>query len=247
VKKIDTVFIHGWAMNSAVWQSCLQQLPDWINPLCIDLPGHGESVDVNAGTLDEYVKHVAQHINHPVLLVGWSLGGLVSLRLAQRYPEKVSALFQVATNPKFVQDGSWPTAIEASVFAQFAASLEKDRVKTIRRFLALQVRGTDNSMQTVRELQAAIDERGLPGIDALFAGLRILSDTDLTDALQALDCPVSWLLGEKDALVPLELAQALKQMSLDVDIHIVAGAGHAPFISHPDVFGRALLQAAKGL
>ena len=234
-------------MNSAVWQSCLQQLPDSINPLCIDLPGHGESVDVNAGTLDEYVEHVAQHITRPVLLVGWSLGGLVSLRLAQRYPEKVSALFQVATNPKFVQDSGWPTAIEASVFAQFAASLEKDRVKTIRRFLALQVRGTDNSMQTVRELQAAIDERGLPGIDALFAGLKILSDTDLTDALQALDCPVSWLLGEKDALVPLELAQALKLMSLDIDIHIAAGAGHAPFISHPDVFVQALLQAAKGL
>lgn len=245
--KIDAVFLHGWAMNSAVWQSCLQQLPDWINPQCIDLPGHGESVDVDAGTLDEYVEHVVQHITHPVLLVGWSLGGLVSLRLAQRYPEKVSALFQVATNPKFVQDDGWPTAIEASVFAQFAASLEKDRVKTIRRFLALQVRGTDTSMQTVRELQAAIDERGLPGIDALFAGLKILSDTDLTDALQTLDCPVSWLLGEKDALVPHELAQALKQKSSDVDIHTVAGAGHAPFISHPDVFVQALLQAAKGL
>ena len=244
--KIDTVFIHGWAMNSAVWQPCLQQLPDWINPLCIDLPGHGEYVDVNAGTLDEYAEHVAQQITCPVLLVGWSLGGLVSLRLAQRYPEKVSALFQVATNPKFVQDSDWPTAIEAGVFDQFASSLEKDRVKTIRRFLALQVRGTDNSMQTVRQLQAAIDERGVPDIEALFAGLKILSDTDLTEALQALNCPVNWLLGEKDALVPVELAQVLEQLPIDIDIQILAGAGHAPFVSHPDVFVQALLQAAKG-
>jgi len=179
------------------------------------------------------------------LLLGWSLGGLVSLRLAQCYPEKVSALFQVATNPKFVQDSDWQTAIEASVFEQFASSLQKDMVKTIRRFLALQVRGTDASMQTVRELQAAIDARGLPDIEALFAGLKILSDTDLTEALPALDCPVSWLLGEKDALVPLELAQVLEQMPLDVDIQVLAGAGHAPFISHPDAFVNALLQAAK--
>ena len=242
--KIDIVFLHGWAMNSAVWQPCLQQLPDWIRPLAIDLPGHGDSVDINAGTLDDYVEHVAQQIIHPVILLGWSLGGLVSLRLAQRYPEKVSALFQVATNPKFVQGGNWQTAIEASVFEQFAISLEKDRVKTIRRFLALQVRGTDTSMQTVRELQAAIDERGLPDIEALLAGLKILSDTDLTEALQALDCPVSWLLGEKDVLVPLELARALEQMPVDVDIQILAGAGHAPFISHPDAFVNALLQAA---
>lgn len=244
--KIDTVFIHGWAMNSAVWQPCLQQLPDWINPLCIDLPGHGEYVDVNAGTLDEYVEHVAQKITSPVLLVGWSLGGLVSLRLAQRYPEKVSALFQVATNPKFVQDSDWPTAIEAGVFDQFALSLEKDRVKTIRRFLALQVRGTDSSMLTVRQLQAAIDERGVPDIESLLAGLKILSETDLIEALQTMDCPVSWLLGEKDALVPVGLTRVLEQMPVDIDIHIVAGAGHAPFISHPVAFVQALLQAAKG-
>ena len=233
-------------MNSAVWQPCLQQLPDRINPLCIDLPGHGEYVDVNAGTLDEHVEHVAQKITSPALLVGWSLGGLVSLRLAQRYPEKVSALFQVATNPKFVQDSDWPTAIEAGVFDQFALSLEKDRVKTIRRFLALQVRGTDSSMLTVRQLQAAIDERGLPDIESLLAGLKILSETDLIEALQTLDCPVSWLLGEKDALVPVGLARVLEQMPVDVDIHIVAGAGHAPFISHPDACVQALLQAAKG-
>ena len=207
--KIDIVFLHGWAMNSAVWQPCLQQLPDWIRPLCIDLPGHGESVDVNAGTLDDYVEHVAQQIIHPVILLGWSLGGLVSLRLAQRYPEKVSALFQVATNPKFVQGSDWQTAIEASVFEQFAISLGKDMVKTIRRFLALQVRGTDTSMQTVRELQAAIDARGLPDIEALLAGLKILSDTDLTEAIQALDCPVSWLWNKCLWMLIFKLLQAL--------------------------------------
>ncbi len=135
--KIDCVFIHGWAMNSAVWQPCLQRVPDWIKPQCIDLPGYGENSDVSATTLDDYVEHVAQQISRPVLVVGWSLGGLVSLKLAQRYPEKVSALLQVATNPKFVQHGDWRTAVEASVFEQFASSLEKDRVKTIRRFLAL--------------------------------------------------------------------------------------------------------------
>jgi len=245
--KIDIVFLHGWAMNSAVWQPCLQQLPGWIKPLCIDLPGYGESVDVDAGTLDEYVEHVAQQIARPAILVGWSLGGLVSLKLAQRYPEKVSALFQVATNPKFVQGEDWRSAIEASVFEQFASSLEKDRVKTIRRFLALQVRGTDTSMQTVRELQRAIDERGLPKIEALFAGLKILSGTDLIETVPQLECPAIWLLGEKDALVPLELAQALKQMSSNIDVQIQPGAGHAPFISHPEAFVNSLLQVATRL
>ncbi len=243
--KIDIVFIHGWAMNSAVWQPCLQRLPDSLRPQCIDLPGYGDSIDVRAGTLDEYVDHVAQQLNRPVVLAGWSLGGLVSLRLSQRYPDKVSALVQVATSPKFVQDDNWRTAIEPGVFDQFALSLQKDRVKTIKRCLALQVRGADSSMQTVRELQRALDERGLPTIEALYAGLKILSNTDLTETVDQLRCPVTWLLGEKDVLVPVGLAEGLKSLLTNPDIHIIDGAGHAPFISHADAFVDALLQAVE--
>jgi pimeloyl-[acyl-carrier protein] methyl ester esterase len=234
-------------MNSAVWRQCLQQLPPWVNPVCVDLPGYGECTDVDATTLDDYVEHVAQHINRPAVLVGWSLGGLVSLQLAQRYPQKVAALFQVATNPRFVQTVDWQTAIEASVFEQFAVSLEIDMSKTIRRFLALQVRGTNVSMQTVRQLQHAIDERGLPKRAALFTGLKMLADTDLTAAVEDLDCAVSWLLGDKDALVPVELAAALKTMSSTADIQIISGAGHAPFVSHPVDFVNALLNTADGV
>jgi len=232
-------------MNSAVWQQCLQQLPQWINPVCVDLPGYGESVDVDATTLDDYVDHVAQQITRPAILAGWSLGGLVSLQLVRRYPQKVAALFQVATNPRFVQAIDWQTAIEASVFEQFATSLEMDVSKTIRRFLALQVRGTNVSMQTVRQLQRAIDQRGLPKKAALFAGLKILSDTDLTEAVEDLDCAASWLLGDKDALVPVELADVLKKMSTTVDIQVISGAAHAPFVSHPVDFVNALLNTAE--
>ena len=243
--KIDCVFIHGWAMNSAVWQGCLQHLPDWINPICVDLPGYGACSDVEAATLDQYVDHVAQQITRPCLLAGWSLGGLVSLQLAQSYPQKTAGLLQVATNPKFVQHDSWLTAIAADVFEQFAASLEKNAAKTIQRFLALQVRGTDTSLRTVRELQQSIDERGLPPAAALHAGLNILSGTDLRAAVSELECPVSWLLGDRDALVPVALAESLKQLAPAAEIEVIRGAGHALFISHAQAFADSVAQAAK--
>ena len=243
--KIDVVFVHGWAMNSAVWQPCLQRLPDWVNPRCIDLPGYGACLDARAGTLDEYADHVARRISRPAAVVGWSLGGLVSLRLAQTRPEKVSALIQVASSPKFVQADDWPTAIERAVFEQFAASLEKDTVKTIKRFLALQVRGTDTSTATARTLQRSIEAQGLPALEALFAGLKILSDTDLRPAVSKLTSPVTWLLGAKDMLVPIGLADPLVQLVPDADIRVLARAGHAPFISDPDAFVDELLRAVK--
>ena len=125
------VFLHGWAMNSAVWQPCLQRLPDHIEARCIDLPGYGEHADVPARTLDDCADFVARQIDAAAVVVGWSLGGLVSLRLAQRHPEKVSALIQVATSPKFVQQDDWSAAIDAGVFEQFAQSLQNDVMKTI--------------------------------------------------------------------------------------------------------------------
>lgn len=234
-------------MNSAVWSESLQFLPEWINAICLDLPGYGESSSVSAASLDDYVEHVASCVRQPSLMVGWSLGGLVTLQLAQRYPEKVSGLFQVATNPKFVQSDNWQAGVEMNVFEQFAESLNKDINATVRRFLALQVRGTSASMQTVRELQQSTNERGLPGLDVLMQGLDILSSADLTTELSQCQCPVTWLLGDKDAMVPVEVAESIKSLLPGVDINIIQGAGHAPFVSHPEVFSKLLVQTAERL
>ncbi len=243
--KIDTVFLHGWAMNSAVWRHCLQAAPDRINPLCVDLPGYGEHRQTGAVTLDQYAEAVAQSLRRPSVLVGWSLGGLVSMAVALRFPDKVLGLVQVATSPRFVQAGDWQTAIDQSVFDQFAASLQKDVGKTIKRFLALQVRATSHSASTVRALQRSIDERGLPSNQALIAGLKILSETDLRAALPKVACPVTWVLGEKDMLVPVTLADVLRDRLPGADIRVAAGAGHAPFLSDPVAFLKTL-EAAVG-
>ncbi len=234
-------------MNSAVWQHGLQQLPSWINPLTVDLPGYGASAGVRATSLDDYVDHVARQITRPSLLVGWSLGGLVSLGLARRHAQRVLALFQVATSPRFVRAADWYCAIDSSVFEQFEQSLQQDVNRTIRRFLALQVRGTSTSMQTIRQLQRTLDAHGLPGRETLLVGLKLLAETDLTAELQALECPLTWLLGDKDALVPVELADRLAQLSTNADVQRLTGAGHAPMLSHPDEFSHALLHTAERL
>ena len=46
-------------------------------------------------------------------------------------------------------------------------------------------------------------------------------------------------------LVPVALAEALEQSPLDPHIHVMQGAGHAPFISDPDGFIGALMQAIE--
>ena len=204
-------------MNGAVWKPCENLMPDRVTPLYLDLPGHGENTlhesPDTASNLDDYVEYVASKIHRPALVIGWSLGGLVAMRLAERYPDKVSRLLLVSSSPRFVQAPDWACAVDAEVFDQFASMLQKDVTATIRRFLALQVRGTSASMKTVKQLQQALSDRGTPTIATMMNGLNILSSSDLRTSLNKIRVPVNWLLGDRDAIVPVELAPVLQALN----------------------------------
>lgn len=245
--KITCVFVHGWGMNSAVWQNCVAGLPDWIEIMPLDLPGHGSNASMPANTLDDYVDTLVAQVEQPAIWVGWSLGGLAVLQIAQQYVDRVAGIFMVASNPCFVSKPDWPAAVDQSVFENFSQSLEQDIDATIRRFLALQVRGADNAMKTVRELQQSLAERGQASETALKKGLDILCGTDLRAQLSTLECPVSWYLGGRDTLVPISLADELQAMNNSIELVIEPNAGHAPFISHPDVFRETLRNFAAAL
>jgi pimeloyl-[acyl-carrier protein] methyl ester esterase len=243
-QKITCVFVHGWAMNSAVWEPVIAGLPDWLEVICVDLPGHGSMNKVPAEGLAAQVQLLAAISQKPVLWVGWSLGGLAVLRLAQLYPERVAGLFMVACNPCFVRRPDWTSAVEASVFSDFAAELDQDSEATLRRFLALQVTGDKHALKTVRELQRAMSARGQASAQALQAGLQQLQECDLRRDLSLLESPLHWHLGGRDRLVPVSLADALPELNPGIEISIEDTAGHAPFVSHPDRFRRELLTFA---
>ena len=244
---ITCVFVHGWGMNSAVWDDVIQQLPDWINVVLVDLPGHGSMVDVEANSLDDYVQALTPLVHRPVLWVGWSLGGLAVLRLAELYPQRVAAAFLVATNPCFVRQENWSPGIDQVVFEQFAQELDQQQKKTIRRFLALQVKGLPDAMKVVRQLQNSIESRGQASAHALSVGLDILLNSDFRDVVKNIEKPIYWLFGEKDSLVPKELAGVLEKYFSQKNIMLNQGASHAPFISHTDDFLKQLIACAENI
>jgi pimeloyl-[acyl-carrier protein] methyl ester esterase len=245
--KITCVFVHGWAMNGAVWQACFDLLPNWMDVVQVDLPGHGTMAEVKSESINDYVQALAGLVSRPAIWVGWSLGGLALLQLARDYPERVAGLFMVASTPCFVRKHDWPCAVEEEVFQLFAESLTENVDATIKRFLALQVKGSGVAMSTIRELQQSLQQRGRPSLEALKSGLNILATTDLRSELAYLNCPITWLLGGRDALVPVSLAEALKILQPTINVLIEKEAAHAPFISHPENFASALIDFAESV
>jgi pimeloyl-[acyl-carrier protein] methyl ester esterase len=120
--------------------------------------------------------------------------------------------------------------VDAQVFDQFAKQLQADVERTLVRFLSLQVKGAKHSGETLRRLRSELRKKPQPDSEALSAGLRFLQQADMRHVLAASELPLFWLLGERDTLVPAEVRHEFPA----IQSSIISGAGHAPFLSHPD-------------
>lgn len=245
LKKIKCIFVHGWGMNQAVWQPVIELLPEWLEPVAIDLPGHGSNHAMGYASLDELVEFCARQVNEPAYWVGWSLGGLVVTRLALDYPQKVQAMMLVASSPCFIQKEHWQHGMKAEVFDSFSENLENDYAGTIQRFLSLQVQGSESGRQILRQLRKKIMAMPAANLQALEKGLELLKTIDLRDQLDSLLMPVDWVLGKKDALVKSSLAEELVSR-FDTDrVLLIEQAAHAPFLSHRDQFNQRLIRSIE--
>ncbi len=100
------VFTHGWADTDAVWDGVLDDLAVDHRCLAWDLRGHGRSAVPPPGayTRDHALFDLAVVIGEagaPVVLVGHSLGGYLSLAHTLRHPGDVAGLVLVGAGPGF--------------------------------------------------------------------------------------------------------------------------------------------------
>ena len=224
----DLVMLHGWGMHSGIWSDWAETLARDFRVHCVDLPGHGNSYVAVEDTLEAWASTVMQAVPEDAWWLGWSLGGLLVQQAAYMFPDALKGLVLVAGTPRFVTADDWPHGVDSEVFEQFSRQLKDDPERTVTRFLALQVRGAQDSAATLRHLRSRLQQRPLAQAAALRCGLDMLSGSDLREVTAASKLPIHWLLGERDTLVP-------PAMAADVEgaFHVVPGAGHAPFLSHP--------------
>jgi pimeloyl-[acyl-carrier protein] methyl ester esterase len=199
----------------------------------IDLPGHGRSPWAkSAADLEGQARLVAEHLPHECRLVGWSLGGMVAVRLATLYPARVPALALIGTSPCGGKRRDWPHGLDETLLAGMATRLGRDWRATVQEFVSLEVRGEQNPLATLRELRARLYEHGAPSTAALAAGLEVLSATDLRPELVRLRVPTLVIGGEYDRLAPPAAVAALAALVPDARLEMIARAAHAPFLSH---------------
>ena len=239
----NLVLLHGWGLNSGVWQPSIEHLQSSFTVTTIDLPGFGlnhQQLPENY-TLVEVAKAISKIIPDSSIVLGWSLGGLVAQQMALLAAQKVSALILVASSPRFIATDNWP-GMQATVLSNFNIQLKLNLSATVSRFLAIQAMGSPTAKQDIKTIKQHIDSYPTADPVALSAGLQLLEQSDLRADLAKIQCPMHVILGKLDSLVPVKLQEYLPDLQQDVDIRIFDKSSHAPFISEPERFNEVLVK-----
>jgi pimeloyl-[acyl-carrier protein] methyl ester esterase len=232
----DLVMLHGWGLHSGLFHPVIDALSKHFRLHLVDLPGHGRSTMLNGDyTLSAIAKTIAAQVPDNAHWLGWSLGGRVALQAAAD-GQIIDRLILVGNNPCFVQKEGWPHAMPESELNQFADSLNNDHKQTLLRFIAVQSRGSERGREELRELRSELLDHGVPNQKALAGGLEILRSADLRNLLPTIEQQTLVLHGSRDTLAPLAAAEFTAAQLPHSELIVIEGAGHAPFISHPDLF-----------
>lgn len=261
--------VHGLGGSALNWVALAPELTSEYRVIALDLPAHGRtpvagrSVAVRhlRGMVHRFLTEVA---GTPAVLVGNSMGGMISILQAARHPDTVSGLVLV--------DPALPAALPASpdpvvvlMFATYALPRVGEfalRGHRRRYSVAQQV---DHMMRLCcarpdrvpTELIAAsialAEERAEhQDLDAGFltAARTLLAVLGRPDrywrAMRAIDVPVLLLHGAQDRLVPLAAARrAARRLGWQLAVH--AEAGHVPQMEDPAWTARTVRDWLTGL
>ncbi len=232
--KRSLVLLHGWGTTARVWDNVVMGLQDEYDLLPVHLPGHGESwlseVSLQALAL-ELISKLGQMVSDRMVLLGWSLGGLLAIQAALLRPDLVRALLLVASTPVFVQQDGWDAAVSLEEFDNFYRLYKRDPEKSLQRFITLQAQGDINSRQVIKYLQFASASCSSP----LGWGLDCLRESNLLSGLSELRMPVHMLFGEQDRLIPRQVASCLADR-FGIRADLWRATAHVPFLSDPEKF-----------
>jgi pimeloyl-[acyl-carrier protein] methyl ester esterase len=237
------VMIHGWGMHSGMWMQAKQLLSQHFELHLIDLPGMGYSASLSEYDLAAVAEEIAQYVPENAYLLGWSLGGLIAMKIAMQH--KVKKLVLIGSTPCFVNREDWQLGTPMEVFQTFFADVIQDFESTMHKLLALIAMGGGNARGTAKVLKQEFSARPLPSEKALQDTLNILLHTDLREELGRIKVPTLLLHGEHDKLAPIGAAAWLSSALPDAKLHEIKGAAHEPFLSHPQIFTATIVEFLK--
>lgn len=230
---VQVVLVHGIRTSATMWRAQVAHLRQRGTPVtAVDLPGHGTrrdeafTLDGAFVTIDDAVQDAATR--GPVLLVGHSMGGLLSIEYVGAAPRPPVAGFVAASCT------SLPRGIGLAAYRFFT-----------RRFDSLPDRGLG---LTNRVLDRTLPPETRPdfgaggyAFDAQDTALSSLAELDIVASLRRIDVPLWFVNGQWDQLRMNE--RMFLAVAPHAELIVVPRTTHLVTAMRPRVFN-ALLEVA---
>lgn len=176
-------------------------------------------------------KVLQQHVELAVkfdVIVGWSLGGQLATLLVNQiqlqYDEQ-KLLITLASNPCFVAQADWTTAMPVETFMQFKQSFEQDAITTLKRFGLLVCQGASSAKKDFLTMQKLIRPQA---IALLRDGLQLLEQLNLVGLYENYQGRQLHVFAEHDALVPYQVVQNIQNLAAkNLTVVSIDDASHA--------------------
>jgi pimeloyl-ACP methyl ester carboxylesterase len=248
------ILVHGLGGSATNWSELAARLSRRYRVLVPDLPGHGRSAPAPAlsdlaALVDPVREAAAREGMLPAAFVGHSMGGVVALRAAVRYPSEVRALVLAATA------GIGSATRRAAIWLAVMGVLRPSRVAARFRHQAMRNAalrrvffsywGAHDPAALSPEATLGFLEGPAHASDVDSSGRALTRDDPRLD-LARVSCPCLLVWGACDRLVPLEEGFEYARR-LRAPIRAVAGAGHLLIGERPDEFAALVDEFLEGV
>jgi pimeloyl-ACP methyl ester carboxylesterase len=234
------LFIHGWSNNLHVWDEQIKVFSENYRVVAVDLPGFGASKDNrHAWTMESFGADVAAVINHldldQVILVGFSMGGPVSIETAKQVPGKIRGIVLVDTiqNP----DQTYSDEFIASLTAAFMDMVTQPTLEKVRPFFRTQQNDLGN-----RYIAMISDVPKIGWNESLQNCLTWLNDA-CVEAIQDLHMPIVAINSDQH---PTDV-DAFRKYNPYFKARIIQGVNHVVFWEAPEQFDRYLEESIQDI
>ena len=258
------LLVHGLGGSHLNWDLLAPLLTPHGRVYAVDLPGFGRSepgqrkasVQANVAVVKRFIDEVA---GTPVVLVGNSMGGMISILVAGERPDAVSSL--VLLDPAVPGPRRALDPLVALMFVIYAIPfvgerfLAKRRTSTSARarvIETLKLCGVDPDAVPPMVIDRSItllDERAdVEGMDKAFlvaarSLLKLLVDPRrYRKAMASIRLPVLLVHGDRDRLVPVAAARDIARRHPSWRYLEMAGVGHVPQLQVPAELASAMVE-----
>lgn len=258
------VCVHGLGGSAVNWAAIAPLLTSRYRLIAPDLAGHGLTraagrdcgVFANRALLHRFIETVLSSrgpglAGRPVILMGNSMGGMISLLEASASPSTVSAL--VLVDPALPFAFARPDPLVATLFALYGTpglggvlrSLRRDAPPDVQVARLLSLCCADSSRVPARTVAQHVEmerrrtefpDRSQALNNAMLSVVQTIGQGrghTYRAIVNSVDCPVLLLQGDRDRLVPVSVARSAARANPDWTLAVLPGVGHVPQLEVP--------------